>query len=324
MSEPLDFKILVESDDDGRRLDAVLAARIGGLSRSMAARLIQEGFVRVDGRIKKAGYRVRAGDVITGQVPPPAPAAFEPEPIPLDILYEDSDLIALNKPAGLVVHPAPGHASGTLVNGLLQHCPDLTGIGGERRPGIVHRLDKNTSGVMVVAKNEESQQSLARQFKARTVRKDYLALVYGNVTADSGTVGLPIGRHPIDRKKMSVHSRKSREAETVWHVEERYGEMTLLRLRLKTGRTHQIRVHCMAMGHPIVGDPVYGPKKKRQVALPFEKLVMNARRQMLHARRLVVEHPRTGRPLVFEAPLAPDMASIVSGLRDACDAGKAP
>jgi 23S rRNA pseudouridine1911/1915/1917 synthase len=213
-----------------------------------------------------------------------------------------------------VVHPAPGHACGTLVNALLNHCPDLGGIGAELRPGIVHRLDKDTSGTLVVAKNAVAIDNLSAQFKNRSVRKDYLALVRGEMAADSGAIRLPIGRHPEDRKRMSTRSRKSREAETVWRVARRWRGCTLLELHLKTGRTHQIRVHCAAIGRPIVGDSVYGRRKATADSVEIQALFASARRQMLHAWRLEVAHPRTGEPMRFESPLPEDMERLIAKL----------
>ena len=246
------FSILPTIHDDGLRLDTVVARHLTAVSRSMAAALIRKGLIEVQGITRKPGYKVKAGEAITGRIPAPETIELKPEPIPLNILYEDDDLVVVNKPPGMVVHPAVGHAKGTLVNGLLYHCPDLEGIGFERRPGIVHRLDKDTSGALVVAKNQVAMNHLARQFKVRKVAKTYLALVYGDMPADSGVIELPVGRHPVHRKKMSVHSRRGRDAETRWRISERYGGLSLLDLDLKTGRTHQIRVHCAAMQHPIV------------------------------------------------------------------------
>jgi 23S rRNA pseudouridine1911/1915/1917 synthase len=231
--------------------------------------------------------------------------------------------VVINKPPGLVVHPAPGHYSGTLVNGLLYHCPDLGGIGSELRPGIVHRLDKDTSGTLVVAKDGAALEGLNAQFKARTVQKTYLALVHGAMPAAEGTIRLPIGRHPVDRKRMSVASRKTRPAETGWRVRSRFSGFTLLELDLKTGRTHQIRVHCAAVHHPIVGDPVYGKRStaSRSLAKPprsdeINALLTGAHRQMLHAWRLGFVHPYNGLPVHFESPLPEDMQTLIDRLQD--------
>jgi 23S rRNA pseudouridine1911/1915/1917 synthase len=309
------FTIRVDVTDSGKRLDLLVASRIGDCSRSFAATLIRDGKIRVLDEEKKPGYRVRAGEEIRGHIPSPEPVLFKPEPIPIHILHEDDDIIVVNKQPGLVVHPAPGHTSGTLVNGLLYHCPNLQGIGGEVRPGIVHRLDKDTSGVLVVAKNSGAHHGLSNQFKGRTIQKKYLALVYGKMKADSGTILLPIGRHPVDRKKMSIHSKKSRNAETTWKVKERFILATLIDIDLKTGRTHQIRVHCAAINHPVMGDPVYGGRRRR---IPIETTpghCLSVPRQMLHARRLEFTHPSTHANLSFEAPIPSDMQEIITALR---------
>jgi 23S rRNA pseudouridine1911/1915/1917 synthase len=295
----------VEAGEAGLRLDLFLARRLPGRSRAFAAQLIAGGRVTVNDRPQKPGQRLKPGDRVAVVLPAPEPARCLPEPIPLDILFEDGHVVVLNKPPGLVVHPAPGHCRGTLVNALLHHCPDLGAIGGELRPGIVHRLDKDTSGVLVAAKNAAALEGLARQFKARTVRKGYLALVHGAMSAASGVIRLPIGRHPVDRKRMSTASRRPREAETGWRVRRRFPQASLLELELRTGRTHQIRVHLAAVGRPIVGDPVYGRGKGAGVA---------AARQMLHAWRLEFDHPRTGERLSFEAPVPADMAALLEGL----------
>ncbi|UCF91320.1 MAG: RluA family pseudouridine synthase [Desulfobacterales bacterium] len=317
------FAIVVDKSEEGRRLDVVIAARLPECSRSLAASLIAHAKILVDGRTKKPGYRVKPGDEIRGHIPPPAPVRFNPEPIPLDILFEDEHIVVVNKPAGLVVHPAPGHASGTLVNGLLYHCPTLGGIGGVLRPGIVHRLDKDTSGTLVVAKTASAHENLARQFKSRGIQKTYLALVYGEMAADSGGIGLPIGRHPVDRKRMSTQSRKARAAETSWRVRERWTGITLLELDLQTGRTHQLRVHCAALHHPIVGDPVYGRgrsafqhlKNKGRAHRLCERLKIVSR-QMLHAWRLAFTHPQTGQWVSFASPLPADMEQLIAELRN--------
>jgi 23S rRNA pseudouridine1911/1915/1917 synthase len=242
-----------------------------------------------------------------------------PEPIPLDIIFEDDDLIIINKPAGLVVHPAAGHPTGTVVNGLLHHCPSLEGIGGEQRPGIVHRLDKDTSGLLIVAKSQPAHIRLSDQFKQRRIGKIYWALVEGRPQNSRGRIELPIGRHPSDRKKMSTRSSNGRDAVTLWRVKEQFPEATLLEVDLKTGRTHQVRVHCQAMGHPVVGDPVYGRRSRSgssaKESSNFLEIVHTARRQMLHARQLIFNHPGHGRSLTFEAPLPDDMQLILDRLR---------
>ena len=324
MSENGAFTIVVHESEQDRRLDALVAVHIPDCSRSQAAYLIGKHEILVDNQPKKPGYRVKSGEHILGRIPAPEPLEYKAEPIALNILYQDRDIVVLNKPAGLVVHPAPGHPGGTLVNALLYHCPDLEGIGGELRPGIVHRLDKDTSGTMVVAKNGAALESLARQFKTRTVSKKYLALVFGEFRNEVGTIDLPIGRHPVHRKQMSTTTRKGRQAQTVWKVREQFSGLTLLELTLKTGRTHQIRVHCSVMGHPIAGDPVYGPRKlptklaKKHSALgpDVSDHLKNLPRQMLHAWQLGFSHPRTGEPVAFESPLPEDMRELLAKLRE--------
>lgn len=317
------FTIFVEESDAGRRLDTVVAARLSGCSRSLAATLITHQNILVNQQPHKPGYRIKSGDRIEGHIPAPAPANYEPEPIPLHLLYQDSHIIVINKQPGLVVHPAPGHSSGTLVNALLFHCPDLGAIGGEIRPGIVHRLDKDTTGTMVVAKNAEAQDELARQFKAREVQKKYLALVYGDVQSETGEIKLPIGRHPVERKRMSTTTRKGRAAKTAWIVRERLNGITLLELNLKTGRTHQIRVHCATIGHPVVGDPVYRSRKfirslkEKLPNLPAPTIaaLKSADRQLLHAWQLGLTHPHSGKYMAFESPLPADMEKLMAELR---------
>ncbi len=311
------FKILVEEPDSGKRLDLFVASRISDCSRSVAAILIRNGKIRVLGAAKKPGYRIKKGDEIRGLIPPPEPVLFKPEPIEIDILYDDEYLIVVNKPPGLVVHPAPGHYTGTLVNGLLYHFPELEGIGGELRYGIVHRLDKDTSGVLVVAKNAAAHHNLAGQFKSRKINKGYLALVHGEMKSDSGAVSLPIGRHPVDRKKMSTRSRKSRCAETLWRVRERFEGITLVELDLKTGRTHQIRVHFAAVNHPIIGDSVYGRRKVGKKVSFGKNLFVAIPRHMLHAWCLGLTHPNTETAVSFEAPMPHDMEELIKALRHA-------
>ena len=317
------FTIIAGPNDHNRRLDAVVATHLPDCSRSLAANLIGMHNILVDNQPQKPGYRVKAGDQIIARIPEPEPIEYLPEPIPLDILYQDSDIVVLNKQAGLVVHPAPGHSSGTLVNALLYHCPDLEGIGGRIRPGIVHRLDKDTSGTMVVAKNADALEIMAAQFKARSVSKIYLALVYGELKKNTGTIDLPIGRHPVHRKQMSTTTRKGRQAVTSWRVRERFQDLTLLELTLETGRTHQIRVHCSTMDHPIVGDPVYRPRKlfknlnrkPEPLPAPIIDLLKAIPRQMLHAWQLGFNHPRTKERLSFKSPLPEDMAELMKKLR---------
>jgi 23S rRNA pseudouridine1911/1915/1917 synthase len=316
------FTIVVDETDAGRRLDAVVARRIPGCSRSLAVQLISEQQILVDRQPKKPGYRTKAGELILGCIPAPEPVEYRPEPIPLNIIHEDQSIIVIDKQPGLVVHPAPGHSRGTLVNALLYHCPDLGAIGGEIRPGIVHRLDKDTSGIMVVAKHAAAQEELARQFKDREIRKKYLALVYGDVQPDSGEIRLPIGRHPVDRKRMSTTTRKARDAETLWRVRKRLNGITLLELDLKTGRTHQIRVHCASIGYPVVGDPVYRPRKIARIIedlLPCHspaaiRFIKSIDRQMLHAWQLSLVHPQHGRKMRFEAPVPADIEGLIERL----------
>lgn len=317
MIRPNDFRLQVDDLGSGMRLDVFVGSRLTGCSRSLAGQLIASGHVHVDGQPKKPGYRLKSGDVVTGRIPPPRPTGLLAEPIPLHILYEDAHIVVVNKQPGLVVHPAPGHYSGTLVNGLLYHCPDLGGIGEELRPGIVHRLDKDTSGTLVVAKTAAAVDHLSGQFKRRTVEKNYLALVHGEPSVPNGAIRLPIGRHPVDRKRMSTRSRKGREAETAWRVVRRLDGFTLLELQLKTGRTHQIRVHCAAIGHPIIGDSVYS--RRRIVAPPSadktgEAEIYSVMRQMLHAWRLKFQHPYTGARMQFESPLPLDMKRLIKKL----------
>jgi len=312
----------------GQRLDAFLASRRDlGLTRSHVQKLIAEGLVTVDGEETKASYRTRPGELVRVAVPFPEPLEVEPEPIPLDIVYEDDDLIVVNKPRGMVVHPAPGHSRGTLVNALLAHCDKLSGIGGVSRPGIVHRLDKDTSGVMVVAKSDRAHQSLAEQIKARTARRRYLALVHGDVAADEGTIETLYGRDPVNRKKMAVLSEGPREAVTHYRVLERFGDFTLVECALRTGRTHQIRVHMEHIGHPVAGDPLYGPRRphrlRRRMAQTmavqgleaYPEAVDALKGQALHAHLLTFRHPVTGEHVEFRAPMPPDMEWAVGELR---------
>jgi len=301
----------------GRRLDTVIAGRSPELSRSYAGRLIRAGRVTVNRLPRKPGYVIKSGDIVRAEIPPPEPIDCAPEPIPLSLLHEDGHVIVLNKPPGLVVHPGPGHRTGTLVNALLYHCRDLAGIGGELRPGIVHRLDKDTSGTMVVAKSDMAAESLCSQFKKRQVEKRYLALVYGKMKASAGVIDLPIGRHPLDRKKMSTRSRRSRSTETRWRRREIFHGATLIDVDLKTGRTHQIRVHSAAMGHPVVGDTTYGGKRrwKEVPSRDVQHILGSVKRQMLHAWQIAFLHPDTQKPMRFQSPVPEDMASVMESLR---------
>jgi 23S rRNA pseudouridine1911/1915/1917 synthase len=302
------FTFYIESGQTGQRLDRWVSDRMQ-VSRSRITELIRQGHIRLDGACAKPGVHVKPGQRVTGTLPPPEPIACQPEALSLDILYEDAHIIVINKPAGLVVHPAPGHPCGTLVNALLHHCTDLGGIGGWLRPGIVHRLDKDTSGVMVIAKQAASHEALVDQFQQRRVRKVYLALVAGTMPGDEGKIDLPIGRHPAERKKMSTHSRRGRESLTLWRVRERFSDASLLEVEIKTGRTHQIRVHLAQMQHPVLADPVYGGKRS------FPPRIPAASRQMLHAWHMAFSHPSSALPMGFEAPMPPDMIQCIDLLR---------
>ncbi len=319
MSGDAGFTITAAETDTDKRLDFLIAQKLPHCSRKQTSSLIRKGVIRVSGSIKKPGYRIRPGDVIQGIIPEPEPVSFQPEPVDIDILFEDSHLIVLNKAPGVVVHPAPGNYTGTLVNGLLYHCPGIEGIGGEIRPGIVHRLDKDTSGVMLVAKNHASHTELSNQFKERTVEKKYLALVYGNFKEQKGMIILPVGRHPLFRKQMSTNSRKPKEAKTVWQVKERYDGLSLLEISILTGRTHQIRVHCHAIHHPIVGDPVYGIRNANHKIKQLQEygcIIQAVCRQMLHSWRLTFNHPYSKEKMTFEASLPEDMQKLIAALRE--------
>ncbi len=296
-------------DHEGLRLDKFLANELPNHSRAQVQRLIDDGRVSMP-RVAtpKANTAVRPGDVVTVQVPAPAPSTLEPEDLPLPILHDDADVVVVNKPAGLVVHPGAGHPTGTLVHALLHHVQDLSGIGGETRPGIVHRLDKGTSGVMVVAKNDTAHQELARQFHDREVEKEYVALVWGTVH-NRKRIDLPIGRDPVHREKISTRARRARAAVTRVTWAKALPGLTLIRVAIATGRTHQIRVHLSAIGHPIVGDALYGGVHKR-VANDV-RAVQRLTRPFLHAERLAFTHPRTGERLTFEAPLPEDLESVL-------------
>ena len=294
----------VHAQESGERIDALLAR--SGYTRSGAARLIAAGQVTRNGKPVKKSDLTGAGDVIlVEENDAPAPAAAVAQDIPLDIVYEDGDLIVVNKPRGLVVHPAPGHPDGTLVNALLHHCGgSLSGIGGEQRPGIVHRIDRDTSGLLIVAKNDFAHQSLSAQLADRSLSRIYEAVVHGGFRADSGTVDAPIGRHPADRKRMAVTEKNSRRAVTHWEVIERYAGYTHIRCKLETGRTHQIRVHMAHIGHPLLGDMVYGAGKSEK----------GLEGQCLHARTLKFIHPRTGEHVELTSPLPEYFTGVLSRL----------
>ena len=307
--EQRDFTVPPESD--GQRLDRFLVDVLGDLSRSQIQKLIADGRVRVGSRQPRANLAVHAGEQVTIDVPPPSPVAIEAEALPLDILYEDPDLAVVNKPAGMVVHPGAGHASGTLVNALLHQVDDLSGIGGELRPGIVHRLDRGTSGVMVVAKHDAAHQELARQFHDREVEKEYIALVWGVVQAGR-RIDAAIGRDPVNRQKMSARARRAREAVTRITRAKSFHGLTLTHVAIHTGRTHQIRVHLNAIGHPIVGDSLYGGVHRR-VAGDI-RAVQRLERPFLHAWRLAFTHPTDHRRLEFTAPIPDDLQTILEEL----------
>ncbi len=298
-------ELTAATEHAGVRLDAFLSAD-GALTRSQAARLIAEGRVRVNGKPAAKSARLSGGETVTVDVPQLRETALPPQDIPLDVVYEDDDVIVVNKPTGLVVHPAPGHPDGTLVNALLHHCGDsLSGIGGEKRPGIVHRIDRDTSGLIIAAKNDAAHLALSAQLKDHSLSRTYECLVTGNMKQDSGTVDAPIGRSSADRKKMAVVP-TGRRAVTHWEVVARYPGVTHLRCRLETGRTHQIRVHMAYIGHPILGDTVYGAKKP----------VPGLTGQCLHAAGLRFVHPRTGEPVELHCPLPPEFIAMLQKLQN--------
>jgi 23S rRNA pseudouridine1911/1915/1917 synthase len=306
-------RFTVTPDQAGQRLDLFLVGLLPDHSRSSIQRLIRDGHVQLGaGRAARANAAVRAGDEVTIAVPAPAPATLEPEPLPLPIVYEDSDLLVVNKPAGMVVHPAAGHARGTLVNALLHHVRDLSGIGGELRPGIVHRLDRGTSGLLVVAKHDAAHRALVRQFQERVIEKEYIALAWGVVHAGR-RIEEPIGRDSDHRKKMTTRARRAREAVTRVKTAEHLDGVSLLHLVIATGRTHQIRVHLSAIGHPVVGDPLYGGVHRR--VPPHLRALMRLERPFLHAARLVFAHPGDLRRMEFESPLPEDLQDVLDDVR---------
>ena len=295
-------------NQEGERIDRYLSEEMEDRSRSYIQKLIKDQYVIVNQKPVKANYRLSLGDMVEITLPEAKEPDIIPENIPLDILYEDQDIIIVNKPKQMVVHPAPGHYSGTLVNALMYHCgQELSGINGTMRPGIVHRIDMDTTGSLIVCKNDMAHQSLSEQLKVHSIKRVYVAIVHGNIKEYNGTVNAPIGRHPTERKKMSIHTKNGRNAITHYKVLERFGEYTYIQCELETGRTHQIRVHMASIGHPLVGDQVYGPRK-----CPFPKL----QGQTLHAKTLGIIHPRTGEYLEINAPLPDYFIELLDRLRN--------
>ncbi len=318
---PAIIELTVPEDAAGLRLDRFLAGAGRGWSRSQVPRWIEAGQVLRNGGPSKPAQLLQAGDVIEVSPPPPTPSVLLPQAIALDVLFEDEHVIVINKPPGLVIHPAAGNPDGTLVNALLAHCRDLSGVGGVERPGIVHRLDKDTSGVLVAAKSDQAHRALSLSFRWRTTDKRYLAVVYGDPGRSEGFVDAPIARSPSDRKRMAVVGQGGKAALTHWRVRERFAYCTLLEVSLATGRTHQIRVHLAAAGHPVFGDPTYGGRNSRLTGLPAGSTVQARHalermpRQALHAARLSFRHPVSGLDLDFEAPLPGDIAETLAILR---------
>lgn len=285
---------LISAENSGLRIDKFLSEQFPDKTRSNLQKLIEEGNILVDGKVVAKNYKLKAGNCLTVSIPEPTTIDILPQDIPLDIIYEDEDLLVVNKPKGMVVHPAPGNYENTLVNALMYHCGDsLSGINGVIRPGIVHRIDKNTSGLLMIAKNDKAHQGLAEQIKEHSFLREYEAVVYGNLKEDSGTVNAPIGRHKLDRKKMCVTRENAREAVTHFEVLERFGTFTHIKCRLETGRTHQIRVHMAYLGHPVAGDDVYGPKK----------VITKLNGQCLHAKKIGFLHPITQEWMEFDSDL---------------------
>jgi 23S rRNA pseudouridine1911/1915/1917 synthase len=311
-------ELVAGPEDAGQRLDAWLARRLPELSRSRLQALIAAGAVQLDAAPARASARVRTGQRAVVRVPPAIPAEPQAEDIPLRIVHEDASLLVIDKPAGLVVHPGAGADSGTLVNALLGRVRDLSGVGGVLRPGIVHRLDRGTSGLLVVAKDDRTHRALARQFAARTVEKEYLALVLGLPARAAGEIDKPIGRDPVRRQRMSVRAARGREARTSWRVEERFDGAALVRVRIHSGRTHQIRVHLSSIGHPVAGDALYGGTRTPSSRKAAARLALAAlERPALHSARLAFEHPATAERLAFEAPLPDDLTRVLDALRAA-------
>lgn len=304
------ISVLVQ--EAGERIDIFLAGKTG-ITRSQIQKLIEQGNVFVNDKPVNQNYRIRTNDFISLSIPEKRDEGLIPENIPIDILYKDENLIVVNKPAGMVVYPAAGHSQGTLMNALAYHCGKLSAVGGPLRPGVVHRLDKDTSGLMVVALDDAAYYSLADQFKQRTINRRYIALIYGNLKEDTGEIALRISRSESDRKKMSTSVRRGKEAVTRWKVLKRFNHAALIEAKLGTGRTHQIRVHFASVGHPVLGDRTYG--KKVEVEVKAQKKIMFLR-QMLHAERLGFSHPITGKHLEFSSPLPEDMAQKIHELKE--------
>ena len=311
-TQPTEIRFMVNKDQEGQRLDVFLTQIDASLSRSQVKRAVEEGDVLVNGIIPKVSQRLKEGDIINYNIKPAKEAIASAQDIPLDIVYEDEAIIVVNKPAGMVVHPAPGNPENTLVNALLFHCHDLSGIGGVVRPGIVHRLDKGTSGLIVAAKTDDAHRNLSAQFENHEVHKIYRVLVWGDMKGNQGEILLPVGRHATNRKKMSTKSKRGKSALTLWKVRERYGTATLLDVEIKTGRTHQIRVHLSDRGYPVIGDSVYGSSaKNRTISDPkLRARLKELNRQALHAAQLSFIHPLKNERVVFTAEMPEDMATL--------------
>ncbi|MCT4688485.1 RluA family pseudouridine synthase [Vallitalea sp.] len=301
------YTFLIEAEDAGIRIDKFISDRLPNYSRSFIQKLIKENHLTVNNSAIKSNYKLKVTDEINIVIPEPKELDIVAENIPLDIVYEDKDVILVNKPQGMVVHPAPGHYTGTLVNAIMYHCKDdLSGINGVMRPGIVHRIDKDTSGVLIICKNDKAHESIAKQLKDHTITRKYNAIVYNNIKEDEGVINAPIGRHPVNRKQMAVNPINGKEAITHYEVLERINQYTYVELQLETGRTHQIRVHMTSINNPLLGDPVYGPKSDR----------FKLKGQALHARVLGFVHPTTNEYMEFEAPLPNYFTGLLKKLRN--------